>query len=311
MNKKMQSKEKKNIWNEIVRSRYLYLGILPFFIWLIVTQYIPMGGAILAFKDYKIRLGILGSEWVGLKHFKRILITSDAIQSIINTLEISLGRLIFEFPVPIIVALLLTEMPGKKGKRIYQTILTFPHFLSWVVVSNILINFFSSDGAINQIITMLGGEGVAFLANKKLFRPLIYATSLWKGAGWSAIIYMAAITGIDTSLYEAAQIDGASRLRQIWHITLTGIKPTIVVMFILQVGSMMNAGFDQLFNLQNDAVASEALILDTYIHRITFETLPNYGFSAAVGLFKGVINFVLLIIANKVVGLLSGEKLFA
>ena len=301
---------KKPLGHEIWKARYLYLLLIPFLIWLIVFCYGPMYGILMAFKDYNARLGILGSEWVGLKHFQRIFITPAATRAIINTFVISVSRLILEFPAPIILAILITEMPGKKTKKIYQTVFTFPHFLSWIVVAAILSNFLSNNGAINVLLESFGMEKMNFLGNKSLFRPLLYITSNWKEMGWSAIIYMAAIAGIDPTLYEAANIDGASRLRQIWHVMLPGIKTTIAVMFILAVGGVMNAGFDQIFNMRNPVVKDVAQILDTYVYDITFAATPNYGFSPAVELFKSVINLILLVAANSIVGKLSGEKMF-
>lgn len=306
-----KNKKKRTLWNEIWRARYLYLLLLPFLAWLIVFNYVPMGGIVLAFKDYKARLGIFGSPWVGLKHFQRMFVTPDAIASIKNTLSISLGRIIWEFPMPIILAIMITEMPGRRVKKLYQTVFTFPHFLSWIVVSSIMTSLFSNAGVLNSILAGFGLEKVQFLGNAKFFRIMLYVTENWKEVGWGAIIYMAAIAGIDMTLYEAASIDGASRLRQIWHITLSCLKPTIAIMFILKIGGIMNAGFDQIFNMRNDVVRASAQILDTYIYDITFLATPNYGFSTAVGLFKAVINFILLTIANQTVGLLTGTKMFS
>ena len=299
----------KKTLEKVWRARYLYLLLLPLLIWLAIFAYAPMGGLVLAFKNYKANLGIWGSEWVGLDNFRRMFLTPDASRAIINTLEISAGRLLFEFPFPIIVAILITEMPGTKMKKVFQTILTFPHFLSWVVAAGVLRNFLGLDGAINVLLGHFGIEPQEFFLSQTMFRPLMYLTSNWKEMGWSAIIYMAAIAGIDPTLYEAASIDGASRLRQIWHITLSGIKSTIIVMFILKVGGLMNAGFDQIFNLQSTVVRDVADILDTYIYRITFENLPSYGFSTAVGLFKSVINFMLLLGANYLAGKFGEENI--
>lgn len=295
----------------IWKARYLYLCLLPLFVWLVVFQYGPMYGVILAFKKYSARLGILGSEWVGLSNFKRIFITPLAVKSIVNTLQISVGRLIFEFPMGIIVAILLTEMPGKRAKKAVQTVLTFPHFLSWVVVACILRNFLASDGIVNVLLARGGFGTVNFLGNESLFRPFLYVTANWKEMGWSAIIYMAAIAGIDPTLYEAAECDGASRLKRIWHITLPGIRGTIAIMFILAVGGIMSAGFDQIFNLNNAMVADSARILDIYIYDLTFRTVPDYGFTTAVGMFTAVINLLMLLTANQVVYKLTGNKMFS
>ncbi|MBQ8813105.1 MAG: sugar ABC transporter permease [Lachnospiraceae bacterium] len=301
---------KKNIWREIWKARYIYLLLAPVVIYLLMFNYAPMYGIQIAFKDFKARLGIWGSEWVGLENFEKIFSTPTAIHAILNTLRISFGRLAFEFPMGIVIAVLLTEMPGKKVKKAYQTLFTFPHFLSWVVVGTLLRNFLASDGAINQLITSMGGESVRFLGTESLFRPMLYLTSNWKSMGWEAIIYMAAIAGIDTSLYEAAEIDGASRLQRIWHITLPGIKVTVVVMLILAVGGIMNSGFDQIFNLKNTMVYDAATTLDIYVYDLTFTGVPDYSFSTAVGLFKTIINLILMLTANKVTSMITGEKMF-
>ena len=300
-----------NLAQRIWKARYLYICLLPLFIWLVIFKYGPMYGVILAFKKYSARQGILGSEWVGLANFKRIFITPLAVKSIINTLQISVGRLAFEFPMGVIVAVLLTEMPGKRVKKAVQTVLTFPHFLSWVVVACILRNFLASDGIVNVLLARGGFGTVNFLGNESLFRPFLYVTANWKEMGWSAIIYMAAIAGIDPTLYEAAECDGASRLKRIWHITLPGIRGTIAIMFILAVGGIMSAGFDQIFNLNNAMVADSARILDIYIYDLTFRSVPDYGFTTAVGMFTAVINLLMLLTANQVVYKLTGNKMFS
>jgi putative aldouronate transport system permease protein len=285
--------------------------LIPAISYYLVFKYEPMSGLVLAFKRYLANRGIWGSPWVNLKNFQRIFITPDAIGAIINTLEISIGRLIFEFPIPIMLALMVNEIRGRRIKRLYQTIYTFPHFLSWVVVGAMVTNMFANSGSINQVIALLGGERINFLASTDSFRPLLYVSANWKEAGWSAIIYMATITGLDPALYEAATVDGANRLQQTWYVTIPGISSTIVVLLILAVGRMMNAGFDQIFNLQNSAVKGVSEIIDTYIYNITFRTTPDYGFSTAVGMFKSVINFTMLLLANTLVKRISGKGLFA
>ncbi|MGI5877616.1 MAG: ABC transporter permease [Christensenellales bacterium] len=291
-------------------ARYIYLLLLPGIISILIFNYGPMYGLLLAFKKFNAGLGILRSQWIGLAHFRRLLNTPDFANALRNTLIISFSRLIVEFPFPIILGVLLGEMKFQKTKRVLQTVFTFPHFLSWIIVAGILISFLDSNGPVNAVLAALGHGKVNILANTKTFRSLLYATSIWKGAGWSSIIYMAAISGIDPQLYEAAVIDGASRLQRIWHITLPGIKPTIVVLFILSAGRIMNAGFDQIFNLQNAVVRPVSEIIDTYVYRITFEAVPDFGFSTAVGLFKSVINFALLLVTNRLVKAINGSGLF-
>ena len=310
LDKKAEGKKQKNVFLNIWKSRYLYLMILPFMAWLFTFCYAPMYGVVLAFKQYKTSLGILGSPWVGLQNFERIFVTPQAYKAIVNTIEISLARLIFEFPIPIIVAIMINEIRGSKLKRVSQTVLTFPHFLSWIVVATLMKNFFANAGAVNVFLRSLGLESVEFLGSKALIRPILYITSNWKGMGWSAIIYMAAIAGIDPSLYEAAYIDGANRWQQIWHITLSGLKATIVIMFILAVGNILNAGFDQIYYMSNSVVKDEVRILDTYIFDMAMGSAKNYGFTTAVGLFKSVVNFIFLALANTIVGKLTGQKMF-
>lgn len=295
------------IWN----ARYIYLLLIPGLLFFIIFQYLPMNGVVLAFKKYNARLGIWGSPSVGWANFARIFSTPAALTAIKNTFEINISRLIFQFPAAIILALLVNEMRGNHLRRIYQTVFTFPHFLSWVVVSTILSNFFANGGMVNSVITSLGGERINFLADTGLFRPLLYLTHNWKEMGWDSIIYMAAIAAIDPTLYEAATVDGATRFKQAFHVTLPCILSTIVILFILQVGRIMNAGFEQIFYMQNPAVKDVSEVLDTYIYTITFKATPNYGFSAAVGLFKSVINLAMLLVTNFVVKKASGSGLFA
>lgn len=307
----MMAARLKRLGHDMWEARYIYLLLIPGILYFAIFQYGPMGGLVLAFKKYNARLGILASEWVGLTNFRRIFVTPDAVAAIRNTLEINLSRMVFQFPVPILLAIFLNEMRGTRFKRLYQTVYTFPHFLSWVIVSTILINFLSNGGAVNAVIAALGGQRINFLADTSLFRPLLYATNNWKEMGWNSIIYIAAITSIDPSLYEAAIVDGANRRRQVWHVTLPGIRPTIIVLFILTVGRIMNSGFEQIFYMQNAAVRSISDILDTYVYRLTFQATPNYGFSTAVGLFKSVINLLMIVMANYAVKWLGGSGLFS
>lgn len=316
--KKKKKKESKNVgWRksrlamQIWNAKYLYLMLVPFVVWLILFQYVPMAGVVLAFKEFNAVEGIFGSPWVGLKHFQRIFSTPAAVKAIWTTITLSLQRILFEFPVPIILALITTEMRGKKVKKIYQTVLTFPHFLSWVVVSSILIAMFSEAGAINSVLNFLGLGKIPFLSNSGFFKSMLFITHNWKEMGWASIIYMATISSIDPGLYEAAEIDGASKLRQMWHVTVPALLPLISMRLILKVGAIMNAGFGQILNMRNSVVSSSVQILDTYIYDITFRAMPNYGFSTAVGLFKGLINFALLMLANQLVGKLTGEKMWS
>lgn len=307
---KKQTKFSK-LLREIYKNRFLYLLLLPALLTYLLFHYFPMGGLQLAFKSYNAQLGIWGSEWVGFQHFERLFRTPEFLTALRNTFIISFGRLIFEFPCPIILAILLNEMRMPKLKKVYQTVYTFPHFLSWVIVGGIIIRFFGSTGPINHALSFLGMEKVQFLSNSSTFRPFLYLTSIWKTAGWNAIIYLAAIAGISPELYEAATVDGASRFRRIWHITIPGLAPIILIQFILQIGNIMNGGFDQIFNMYNSVVRPVSDILDTYVFRLTYEGLSDYGFSTAVGLFKSVINLFMLLVANKITKLLTGSSLYS
>lgn len=296
---------------EMWKAKYRYLLLLPFVVWLILFSYVPMAGVVLAFKEFNAVDGMFGSPWVGLKHFERIFSTPAAVKSIITTITLSFQRIIFEFPVPIILAIITTEMRGKKIKKIFQTILTFPHFLSWITVSAILVSIFSEAGAVNSILTAIGLDTVPFLSDGPLFKAMLFITHNWKEMGWASIIYMATISTIDPGLYEAAEIDGASKLKQIWHVTIPALLPLISMRLIMKVGGVMNAGFSQIFNMRNAVVADSVQILDAYIYDITFRSIPDYGFSTAVGLFKSVINFMLLMLANQLVGKMTGEKMWS
>lgn len=296
----------RRIW----QARTAYCFLLPGILYLFIFRYIPIGGLTLAFRTYKANLGIWSSPWIGLEHFERLFITPKAIAAIWNTLVISFSRLLLEFPVPILLAILFNEMRGKRVKRVYQTIVTFPHFLSWVIVATILNDFFSTYGVMNHLIAMLGLPRVDFLTQPSTFRLFVYFSSNWKEAGWSSIIFIAALAGINSELYEAAAMDGAGRLRRIWHVTLPGIRSTIIIMLIMQIGQSMNAGFEQILSLKNPVVSDVVDIIDTYIYNITFQATPNYGFSTAVGLFKSLINCALLVAANAVSNALMGQGIF-
>lgn len=300
----------KRTLREIVRSRYTYLFLLPGLLFYFTFMYVPMSGVILAFKKYNARLGIWGSPFVGLLNYEFVFRDASFFNALKNTVVISFCRILFQFPAPIIIALLFNELRMPRYKKVLQTIYTFPNFLSWVMISGILVNFLGDTGALNAIISTLGGDKQGFLSNSSLFRSLLYITDIWKSAGWSAIIYMAAISSIDVEQYEAARIDGANRLQMIAHITLPCIKSTITVMLLLQVGNIMNAGFDQIFNISNPAVRSATDILDTYLYRVTFEGSTDFGFSAAIGLFKSVVNFAMLVTFDRISKLFGDRGLF-
>lgn len=297
------------LWTEIVRNREIYLLIIPVVIWYIVFCYFPMGGLSLAFKSYKGKLGVWASPWIGFENFTNVFSSPLFSKAFWTTIWINVVKLIVCFPAPIILAVMLNELRMNRYKKVLQTIFTFPNFLSWIIVGSIIKNLLSTDGALNGFLSSIGAAQISILGSKTAFRPLLYISSIWKSAGWSSIIYLAAISGIDSSQYEAAEIDGASRWQRIKHITLPSILPTISIMFILEIGGMMGGHFDQIFNLQNDIVAAEAETLALYIYRITFERKPDYGFSTAVSMFCSVINTVLMVTANTVSKRLGGSGL--
>ncbi|MDD2214021.1 MAG: ABC transporter permease subunit [Oscillospiraceae bacterium] len=289
-----------------VGYKELYLMLVPILAFYLIFSYVPMYGITLAFKDFNYAKGILASPWNQFANFKKLFASADFWRAFRNTIIISLGRLIIEFPIPIILALFLNEISRSKLKRVYQTILTFPHFLSWVVLSGIVITLLQDQGVLNQILALFGLGKNRLLVNGNQFVGLLFASNIWKEAGWSTILYMAAIAGINPELYEAATLDGCSRMQRMWYITWPGILSTAAVLFILQVGSAMNGGFDQVFNLYNSAVYSKGDIIDTYVYRSAFQSSDGFGFSTAVGFTKSVINFGLLYLANKVVSRLTG-----
>lgn len=299
-------------WVNILKNKERYLLVLPGLIWYAIFAYVPIFGLSLAFRRFIAREGIFGSPWVGLVNFENVFRDPAFMQSIYTTLRINAGRLIFVFPVAIFLALIINELRLGRPKKILQSVFTFPHFLSWVIVASVMINILGRDGLANSFMELLfGTEPIRFLGTPSYFQALVYATDVWKSAGWSAIIYMAAISGIDTEQYEAAEIDGSSRLQRMWHITLPGIKSTIIVLFILAVGNLMSGGFEQIFNLSNPATIRVAEILDMYIYRITFRGAVDFSFSAAVALFRSVINLMLLLSAHHIIKRVGGTGLLA
>lgn len=296
----------------ILKHKGKYMLVLPGFVWYVIFAYIPIFGLSLAFKTYIAKLGLFGSPWIGLNNFNNVFADPAFLQSIFTTLKINAGRLLFVFPFPILLALIINEVRLGRSKKILQSIFTFPHFLSWVIVASVMISILGQRGMVNSF---LGGvfntKPISFLGTPSYFLPVVYLTDIWKSAGWSAIIYMAAISGIDTEQYEAAEIDGSSRLQRMWYITLPGIKPTIFVLFILAVGYLMSGGFDQIFNLSNPATIKVAETLDMYIYRITFRGSVDFSYSAAVSLFRSLINLLLLFSADRFMKRVGGSGLLA
>lgn len=283
------------------RNRYYYLLLLPAILFFVLFKYVPMAGIVLAFKDYSFKGGIFGSEWVGLKHFERLFSSASFYEILRNTVTISIYKLIFCFPVPIFFALLLNEIKGVKFKKVVQTVSYLPHFISWVVLGTIISELLSpSRGVVNYLLGLIGIESIYFLADTGVFRGVLVVTDIWKNVGWDSIIYLSAIAGVDMEQYESADIDGANRWDKAIRITLPSIMPTIVTMFILRMGSIMDGSFDQIFNLYNEIVYSVADTIDTYVYRIGLADM-QYDYTTAVGLFKNIIGFTLVVLSNYIV----------
>ena len=279
-----------------------YVMLVPVLAWYAIFCYVPMAGITLAFRNFRFDGGLWNSPWVGMDNFVKMMSDAQFLVAVKNTVIIGVGGILFQMPCAIILAILINEICGRRAKKFFQTVVTFPHFISWVVLGGILTSMFSSSGIINQVLGAIGLPSVSPLTSVDSFRPFIWISNIWKEIGWDSIIYIAAITSIDTGLYEAAEVDGASRLQKMWHITLPGIRSTIVIMLILAVGQLMNNGrFDQIFNLYSAPVYSVGDTLDTYIFRESFVTGGlNFGYSTAIGLFKSVIGVVLISISNKI-----------
>jgi putative aldouronate transport system permease protein len=297
------------LWKRVLAGRIYYLLLLPAILYYIIFAYIPMYGVVLAFKSFKFNMGIVGSPWVGFDNFRTLMTYSDFWVAFRNTIIISFGRLVFQFPVAIILALLLNEVLKSTMKRIFQTVFTFPHFISWVVLSGVLINLLGDSGIVNQMLVELGLPKIALLIDASAFRWLLFITDNWKEAGWGAIIYLAAISGINPEMYEAAYVDGANRWQQLRSITLPSIYSTISIMLILAVGGTMNGGFDQIFNLYSASVYNVAEIIDTLVYRLGFQVGTNYGLVTAIGLFKSVVGLIMLAGANYAVKKMGQEGL--
>jgi putative aldouronate transport system permease protein len=289
----------RNMMNKIWKDKSIYLILLPGIIYFVVFHYFPMYGAIIAFKDFRVTAGIFGSKWVGLKNFIDFFHHPSFRVVLTNTLLISLYKIMFGFPAPIILALLLNEVKQEVYKRYIQTISYLPHFLSWVVIAGLAAKMFSpSSGVVNGFIKSLGFQPIYFMAEPRYFRTILVLTDIWKEIGWGSIIYLAALSGVDPQLYEAATVDGASKWKQLWNITIPSIAPTIVIMFILRVGGVMNAGFEQVYMMYSPNVYAVSDIIDTFVYRSGLES-AKYSFATAIGLFKSVIGFSLILITNR------------
>lgn len=298
----------KRVW----KHRSIYLFIVPAFIWFLVFCYYPIYGLMLAFKDYKYSKGILGSAWVGLKWFRKFMSDPSFWQVVMNTLKISVMKLAFTFPVPVILALMMNALKNQRFKRVIQTISYMPHFVSWVVVAAMMQKLFSPyGGLVNEVRQMIdpSNEAIFYLGKPKYFYWFVILSDIWKGCGWGTIIYLAALSGIDPSLYEAAVIDGARPMQMVRRITLPLIYPTICIMLIMNLGNILNVGYEQLLQIQTTPTSSLAEVIDTYVIRKGL-TSGSHSYATAIGLMKSVITLALVVAVNKLSDRVSGVSLF-
>lgn len=301
---------KRPLLKDLRRDKWLYIFLAPILLYFIIFKYVPMLGTVMAFQDYKFSTGFFGSKWVGLEHFRRLFTGKNFYTILKNTLLLNAGSVLFGFPVPIILAIFLNEVKLRGFKKISQSIMYLPHFMSWVVLGGILIDLLSpGTGIVNTVIKAFGGEAIYFMGKKEWWPAMFIISGIWQGAGWGTIVYLAAITGIDQDLYEAAYIDGAGKLKQIWYITLPCLRSTIVVMLILRMGSMMDIGFEQVYVLMNPAVRDVAEVISTYVYRVGIEG-AQYSYTTAIGLFQSVISCILVFTTNKIARKLNGEGLW-
>ncbi len=291
--------QRKTLFQLVKRDKYLLAMFLPILAYYIIFHYLPMSGAIIAFKNFKPGKGIYNGDWVGLKWFIQFFESPYAFRTVRNTVLLSLYSLLFGFPTPILFAICVTEIVNDKIRRIVQTVSYLPHFISTVVMVGMITNFFSmNNGIVNVLIGRLGGEQINFLINPRWFRTLYVGSGVWQSFGFNSIIYIAAIAGIDPCLYEAGKIDGITKFKQVWYITIPMIAPTITILFILQLGQIMSVGFEKVYLMYNSSVYETADVISTYVYRKGIES-SNYSFASAIGLFNSVINFAFVFVANR------------
>jgi putative aldouronate transport system permease protein len=289
----------RKIWRSILTNYQLYLFLLPTVLYFIVFKYWPMYGVIIAFKNFNAVEGILGSRWVGLKHFERFFSSYNFWPILGNTLTISIYSLIVSFPLPVILALLLNQFTYQRLKRLIQTVIYAPTFISTVVLVGMLYVFLAPQGLVNSLIRLSGGEPILFMARPEWFASLYAWSGAWAGTGFATIVYLAALAGVDPMLHEAAIIDGANKWQRIWYIDLPSIMPTVSILFILAVGGIMNVGFEKVLLMQTSLNISASQVIQTYVYDVGILN-AQYSFSAAVGLFNSMINFILLIVFNSI-----------
>ena len=310
LSKNTQLKKQGRLANQIVKCKYLYMLLFIPIVFLVIFKYIPMFGNIIAFRRYQAGGSIFGEEWVGFRYFKMFITDSNFIRIFKNTLVLSILNIIFTFPMPIVFAILLNELRNMHFKKVVQTVSYLPHFLSAVVVVGMVNELLSpTTGAVNTFLVKMGFERINFLLEAEWFRPIYIGTSIWQNTGWNSIIYLAALKNIDPQLYEAAVVDGAGRFRKIWNITLPGLAPTIVILFIIAIGQIMQVGFEKALLLMNGANQSRADIIATYVYRMGLIN-NNYSYSTAIGLFEGTLGLIFLVIANTISSKFSETSLW-
>ncbi|MFP4979228.1 ABC transporter permease [Paenibacillus sp. CN-4] len=299
LNLKKERKKTLSVLASLKKYKLLYLMILPGVLYFIVYKYLPMGGLIIAFQDYQPYLGITGSEWVGFKHFHRLFTEPTFFMLLKNTLILFGMNILFFFPLPIILALMLNEVRVKWFKNAVQTVMYIPHFMSWVIIVSITYVFATVDGGlINEALAAMGFEKISFLTSPEWLRTVYILQVIWKELGWSTIIYLAAVTTVDPQLYEAAEMDGAGRLKKTWHVTLPAIRPVIITLLILKIGHTLDLGFEHMYLLLNSLNREVAEIFDTYIYTAGLKN-GQLSFSTTVGMFKGVVGLILVMLSNK------------
>ena len=300
----------KSFAKNLLKFRHIYIILFPVLLYYFIFAYLPIGGNLMAFQKYSLTKGLWGSEWVGLDNFKKFLSSYNFWHLLRNTVAISVYNLLVNFPAPIILALLLNEVKSMKFKKIVQTITYMPHFISAVVICSMVLTFLSSEGLINNILALFGIEAISFMTHAGYFRTIYVLMNLWQSIGWSSIIYIAAIAGIDQELYEAAVMDGAGRWKQAIHITLPGISETMVILLIMKIGQILSVGYERILLLYNPTIYETADVISTYVYRRTLVEGGNYGYSTAIGMFNSIINLILLVSANKISRRISGKGLW-
>jgi len=303
-------KQRSELMRRIIRNRLLYIMILPGMLYFVIFKYLPMFGLIISFQDFKPYKGFFGSDWVGLKHFVRLFTEPEFLMILRNTLILFGMNLLFFFPIPIILALMLNEVRVSAFKRTIQTMVYIPHFMSWVIIVSISYVMLTMDGGIiNDLLVYFGYQKINFLLSPEWFRPMYIIQVIWREAGWGTIIYLAAMAAIDPQLYEAARIDGASRMRQIWHITLPAIRSVIVVLLILKIGDILELGFEHVYLLLNAMNRSVAEIIDTYVYTAALKQ-GQYSYATAIGFFKSFVGLILVMLANKLARKMGEEGVY-